>query len=145
FLLNNLFLVAAAFTVFFGTIFPLLSEAVTGVKVSVGAPFFNLVNVPIFLSLLFLMGVGPLIAWRRASPESLRRNFLGPVIAGIAAAAVLRGAGVGNVLALGCFTLVVFVAGTMAVDFARATRARRRGGDGWGHAAWGLLRRQHGR
>ena len=57
FLLNNLFLLAAAFTVFFGTVFPLLSEAVKGVKVSVGAPFFNLVNIPIFLALLFLMGV----------------------------------------------------------------------------------------
>src|SRR5256886_7919801 len=67
FLLNNLFLVAATFTVFFGTVFPLLSEAVRGVKVSVGAPFFNLVNIPVFLSLFFLMGVGPLIAWRRAS------------------------------------------------------------------------------
>src|SRR5712692_10566866 len=61
FLLNNLFLVAAAFTVFFGTVFPLLSEAVRGMKLSVGAPFFNLVNIPIFLALLLLMGVGPLI------------------------------------------------------------------------------------
>src|SRR5439155_1221603 len=67
FLLNNVLLVAAAFTVFFGTVFPLLSEAVRGVKVSVGAPFFNQVNVPLFLGLIFLMGVGPLIAWRRAS------------------------------------------------------------------------------
>ncbi|MBI3604256.1 MAG: heme lyase CcmF/NrfE family subunit, partial [Nitrospirae bacterium] len=55
FLLNNLFLVAATFTVFFGTVFPLLSEAVRGVKISVGAPFFNLVNIPVFLALLFLM------------------------------------------------------------------------------------------
>src|SRR6266508_5813465 len=82
-LLNNLFLRAAAFTVFFGTVFPLLSEAVKGQKVSVGAPFFNLVNIPIFLALIFLMGVGPLIAWRRASAENLKRNFLIPVAAGI--------------------------------------------------------------
>ena len=86
FLLNNVFLVAASFTVFFGTIFPLLSEAARGTKVSVGAPFFNLVNIPLFLGLLFLMGVGPLIAWRRASVESLRRNFLKPVLAGLVAA-----------------------------------------------------------
>jgi hypothetical protein len=84
FLLNNLFLIAAAFTVFFGTVFPLLSEAVKGVKVSVGAPFFNLVNIPIFLALIFLMGVGPLIAWRSASAENLKRNFLKPVVIGIA-------------------------------------------------------------
>src|SRR5262247_2048879 len=61
FLLNNVLLVAATFTVFFGTVFPLLSEAVKGAKVSVGAPFFNLVNIPVFLGLLFLMGIGPLI------------------------------------------------------------------------------------
>src|SRR5512132_3276513 len=100
FLLNNLFLVAATFTVFFGTVFPLLSEAARGVKVSVGAPFFNLVNIPLFLALLFLMGVGPLIAWRRASAENLKRNFLKPVLAGVVAAAILRGLGVANVLVL---------------------------------------------
>ena len=145
FLLNNLLLIAAAFTVFFGTIFPLLGEAVNGVKVSVGAPFFNLVNVPIFLGLLFLMGVGPLIAWRRASPESLRRNFLVPVLAGVAAAAVLWALGVGGVLVVACLSLVVFVTGTIAVDFARATAARGRGGMGRGRAAWSLLRRQNRR
>src|SRR5262250_1801025 len=73
FLLNNVFLVAAAFAVFFGTIFPLLYEAVWQEKVSVGGPYFNTINIPLFLGLLFLMGVGPLIAWRRASMESLRR------------------------------------------------------------------------
>src|SRR6266511_1954416 len=111
FLLNNLFLVAATFTVFFGTVFPLLSEAMRGIKVSVGAPFFNLVSIPIFLALLFLMGVGPLIAWRRASAENLRRNFLTPVLAGIVAAAVLRLVGVGNVIVLTAMALVVFVTG----------------------------------
>ncbi len=145
FLLNNLFLVAATFTVFFGTVFPLLSEAVRGVKVSVGAPFFNLVNIPVFLALLFLMGVGPLIAWRRASAESLKRNFLKPVLAGLVAAAALRAIGVGNGLVLATMALVVFVAGTIALDLFRAVRARRRTGDGWGDATWGLLLRQNRR
>ena len=145
FLLNNLFLLAATFTVFFGTVFPLLSEAARGVKVSVGAPFFNLVNIPIFLALLFLMGVGPLIAWRRASAENLKRNFLKPVLAGIVAAAVLRLFGVGNVLVLTAMALVVFVAGTITLDYVRAVRARRRSGDGWGAATWGLLLRQNRR
>ena len=145
FLLNNLFLIAATFTVFFGTVFPLLSEAVRGVKVSVGAPFFNLVNIPIFLALLFLMGVGPLIAWRRASAENLKRNFLKPVLAGIVAAAVLRLFGVGNVLVLTAMALVVFVAGTITLDYGRAVRARRRSGDGWSAATWGLLLRQNRR
>jgi cytochrome c-type biogenesis protein CcmF len=142
FLLNNLFLVAATFTVFFGTIFPLLSEAVRGVKVSVGAPFFNLVNTPIFLALIFLMGVGPLIAWRRASAENLRRNFLWPVLSGVGAAALVRALGVANLLVLAAFGLVVFVAGTIVLDFVRAARARRRTGDGWAAATLGLLLRQ---
>ena len=145
FLLNNLFLVAATFTVFFGTVFPLLSEAIKGAKVSVGAPFFNLVNIPLFLSLLFLMGVGPLIAWRRASADNLRRNFAAPVIAGIVAAGVLRVLGIGNAVVLACMGLVVFVTGTMVLDFARAAGTRRRHGDGWATATWGLLRRQNRR
>jgi cytochrome c-type biogenesis protein CcmF len=145
FLLNNLFLIAATFTVFFGTVFPLLSEAVRGVKISVGAPFFNLVNIPVFLALLFLMGVGPLIAWRRASPENLRRNFLKPVLAGLVAAAVLRAVGVGNGLVLTAMALVVFVAATIALDLFRAVRTRRRSGDGWSAATLGLLLRQNRR
>jgi cytochrome c-type biogenesis protein CcmF len=145
FLLNNVFLVAAAFTVFFGTVFPLLSEAVRGAKLSVGAPFFNLVNIPLFLSLLFLMGVGPLIAWRRASAENLKRNFLKPVLAGIGAAAVLRVLGVANALVLLCMALVVFVTGTMVLDFYRAVRARRRHARGWFDAARGLLLTQNRR
>jgi cytochrome c-type biogenesis protein CcmF len=145
FLLNNLFLVAATFTVFFGTVFPLLSEAVRGVKISVGAPFFNLVNIPVFLSLLFLMGVGPLIAWRRASAANLKRNFLKPVLAGLLAAAALRAVGVANGLVLTAMALVVFVAGTIALDLFRAVRTRRRSGDNWSASTWGLLLRQNRR
>ncbi|OGK79316.1 MAG: hypothetical protein A2X50_07860 [Candidatus Rokubacteria bacterium GWF2_70_14] len=145
FLLNNVFLVAAAFTVFFGTIFPLLSEAVRGVKVSVGAPFFNLVNIPLFLGLLILMGVGPLIAWRRASADNLRRNFLMPTAVGVAAAVIARALGIANSLVLLCIAAVVFVTGTIVLDFLRAVRARRRSGDGWAAATLGLLRRQNRR
>ena len=129
FLLNNVLLVAAAFTVFFGTVFPLLSEAVRGVKVSVGAPFFNQVNIPLFLSLVFLMGVGPLIAWRRASLENLKRNFLWPVALGVVAAAAAFALGVRSFLAALTFATTVFVAATIVVDFTRATRARLRLGE----------------
>jgi cytochrome c-type biogenesis protein CcmF len=129
FLLNNVLLVAAAFTVFFGTVFPLLSEAVRGVKVSVGAPFFNQVNIPLFLSLVFLMGVGPLIAWRRASLDNLKRNFLWPVVLGIVAAAATFALGVRSFLAVLTFATTVFVAVTIVVDFTRATRARLRLGE----------------
>jgi cytochrome c-type biogenesis protein CcmF len=145
FLLNNVLLVAATFTVFFGTVFPLLSEAVRDVKVSVGAPFFNQVNVPLFLSLIFLMGVGPLIAWRRASVENLKRNFLAPVVIGLVAAAVLRLLGVGSVLVLVSLALTVFVAATITVDLVRATRARRTMGERPLAALGGLLRRHNRR
>src|SRR5258705_720482 len=143
FLLNNVLLVAAAFTVFFGTVFPLLSEALRGVKVSVGAPFFNQVNVPLFLSLIFLMGVGPLIAWRRASLENLKRNFLWPVVLGVVAAAIAFALGVRSALAALTFATTVFVAATITVDIVRATRARLRVGDRLFPAVGAVLRRHH--
>jgi cytochrome c-type biogenesis protein CcmF len=145
FLLNNVFLVAAAFTVFFGSVFPLLSEAVRGEKVSVGAPFFNLVNIPLFLGLIFLMGVGPLIAWRRASLENLKRNFVWPVAIGIAAAALFRAVGPASALTVLTFGLTVFTAATIGVDLVRATRARRRMGEGLVRAVGGLLVRHNRR
>jgi cytochrome c-type biogenesis protein CcmF len=145
FLLNNVLLVAAAFTVFFGTVFPLISEAVRGVKVSVGAPFFNQVNVPLFLSLIFLMGVGPLIAWRRASLENLRRNFLWPVLIGAVAALILRLLGVRSTVAVLALALTIFVTATIAVDLLRATRARRLMGERALPALGGLLLRHNRR
>jgi len=145
FLLNNVFLVAAAFTVFFGTVFPLLSEAVRGVKVSVGAPFFNQVNVPLFLSLIFLMGVGPLIAWRRASIDNLKRNFLGPVAIGVATAAVLHLVGVRSALAVLTLALALFTTATIALDVLRGTRARLRTGAGVVGAVTSLLLRHNRR
>jgi cytochrome c-type biogenesis protein CcmF len=145
FLLNNVLLIAAAFTVFFGTVFPLLSEAARGVKVSVGAPFFNQVNVPLFLALIFLMGVGPLIAWRRASAENLRRNFVWPIVIGVAASALFFALGIRSALAVLSLALTVFVATTIALDFARATRARLRSGESALPAMAGLLVRQNRR
>ena len=145
FLLNNVLLIAAAFTVFFGTVFPLLSEAVRGVKVSVGAPFFNQVNVPLFLSLIFLMGVGPLIAWRRASLENLKKNFLWPIVLGVAAAAAAFVLGVRSALAVLTLATTVFVGTTIGVDFVRATRARLRVGEALVPAVGGLLRRHNRR
>jgi cytochrome c-type biogenesis protein CcmF len=144
FLLNNVLLVAAAFTVFFGTVFPLISEAVRGVKVSVGAPFFNLVNLPVFLALLFLMGIGPLIAWRRASLDNLRRNFVGPIVVGAVAAAVVFVLGVRSALAVATLGTTAFVAATIALDFGRAIRARLRMGQRLLPAA-GYLLRTHNR
>ena len=89
FLFNNWILLAAVFAVLSGTLFPILSEAVKGVTISVGPPYFNSVLAPIGLLLLALTGVGPLLAWRRTSVESLRRNFFGPIIGGLTAGLVM--------------------------------------------------------
>jgi cytochrome c-type biogenesis protein CcmF len=83
FLLNNLVLLGATFAVLWGTMFPLITEGITGSKVAVGPPFFNQVNIPIGLVLLALMGIGPVIAWRKASPRNLKRNFLLPTVVGL--------------------------------------------------------------
>jgi cytochrome c-type biogenesis protein CcmF len=126
FLLNNIVLVSALFTIFLGTIFPLISEAVAGVQVSVGAPYFNSVMVPLFLLLVFLMGVGPIIAWRKASWDNLKRNFLWPAAGSLAIAAILFAWKIREFLPLVGFTLLAFVVLTILYDTALALRARRR-------------------
>jgi cytochrome c-type biogenesis protein CcmF len=126
FLLNNIVLVSALFTIFLGTIFPLISEAVAGVQVSVGAPYFNSVTVPLFLFLVFLMGVGPMIAWRRATWDNLRRNFLWPALGSLAFGLVLFVWRVGEFLPLLGFTLLAFVVLSILYDTALALRARKR-------------------
>jgi cytochrome c-type biogenesis protein CcmF len=100
-----------------------ISEAVTGEKISVDAPFFNKVNIPIGLFLLFLTGAGPLIAWRRSSPDSLRRNFMWPTIAMFVLMAVLFGAGIRNEYALLSFGLCLFVTATIASEFVKGAIA----------------------
>ncbi|SNS44080.1 cytochrome c-type biogenesis protein CcmF [Granulicella rosea] len=94
FLFNNMILLAACFVVLWGTLFPILSEYVDGTKTTVGAPFYNRVNIPIGLFLLMLTGVGPLLAWRSTSLRAIRRNFVLPGIAVVASAVVLIIAGV---------------------------------------------------
>ncbi|MBI1736548.1 MAG: heme lyase CcmF/NrfE family subunit [Candidatus Rokubacteria bacterium] len=142
FVLANVVLAAATFTVFLGTIFPLVAEAVTGVKLSVGAPYFSRVTVPLFVALLLLMGVGPLIAWRKASLDNLRRNFLVPVALSAGVALALAVAGAREPWAIAALALSAFVVLTIAVDVARATRARRAiAGEGVVRAVATLFRR----
>jgi cytochrome c-type biogenesis protein CcmF len=126
FLFNNLLLVGIAFSVLWGTLFPILSEAVRGSKITVGPPFFNRVNVPLGLLLLALTGIGPLIAWRKASPANLRRQFVGPLSAGAATFIALLAAGVRDWYAVMALALCGFVAGTITQEFWRGARARRR-------------------
>jgi cytochrome c-type biogenesis protein CcmF len=93
FLFNNLIFLAACFTILWGTLFPVISEYVQGSKVTVGAPWYNRIAIPIGLSLLALMGLGPLLAWRSSSLRSIRRNFVLPSIATVATAAALLAIG----------------------------------------------------
>ena len=146
FLLNNVVLVSALFTIFLGTIFPLISEAVAGVQVSVGAPYFNSVTVPLFLLLVFLMGVGPMIAWKKASWDNLRRNFLWPTVASFVVALFLFIWLVRDFLPLLGFTLLSFVVFTILFDTTLAVRARHRiAGEGVFSALVTLARRNQRR
>ena len=126
FLFNNLLLVGIAFSVLWGTLFPILSELVKGTKITVGPPFFNRVNVPLGLLLLGLTGVGPLIAWRKASTANLRRQFIVPVTAGGTTLVLLLAAGMRDFYALVALALAGFVAGTIGQEFYRGIRARHR-------------------
>ena len=122
FLFNNLILLAACFAVLWGTLFPVFSEWFTGSKISVGPPFFNKVNIPIALFLLFLTGVGPILAWRKTSLDALRRNFTWPLTGGLAAGAIALICGFRNFYALVCLVLSVFVALTIFSEFYRGAR-----------------------
>ena len=126
FLYNNLLLVGIAFSVLWGTLFPILSEAVTGAKITVGPPFFNAVNIPLGLLLFALTGIGPLIAWRRASAANLQRQFAAPAVAGVVVGAVLFALGMRDPYALVAYTIAGFVTGTITQEFWKGTRARMR-------------------
>ena len=146
FVLNNVVFVSALFTIFLGTVFPLLSQAVAGVQVSVGAPYFNAVTAPLFLLLVFLMGVGPLIAWRRASWDNLKRNFTWPTVASLAVAIGLFAGGIRSFFSLLGFTLCAFAVWTMVFDTFLSLRARRRqAGEGPLRALGTLIRRNQRR
>jgi cytochrome c-type biogenesis protein CcmF len=126
FLYNNVVLVGIAFSVLWGTIFPIITEAVRGEKITVGPPFFNAVNIPLGLALLLLTGVGPLIAWRRASIANLQRQFLNPVMAGITAGVALLLFGMRDFTAILAYVFAAFVAMTVIQEFYKGVGARRR-------------------
>jgi cytochrome c-type biogenesis protein CcmF len=129
FLFNNLVLLTACFVILWGTLFPILSEYVEGSKVTVGAPFYNRVAIPIGLFLLFLTGVGPLLPWRSTSLRAVRRNFILPTITLWAMVIVCLAAGVrpwkdgafdpGNFYALIAFALSASVMAAILSEFFR--------------------------
>ncbi|HXZ11960.1 MAG TPA: heme lyase CcmF/NrfE family subunit [Candidatus Sulfotelmatobacter sp.] len=122
FLFNNLVLLAGCFAVLWGTLFPVISEWVSGSKISVGPPFFNKVNVPIALFLLFLTGVGPLLAWRKTSLDALKRNFAWPLAGGVLTGVVAAIFGFREIYSLICLILSVFVTLTIVAEFYRGAR-----------------------
>ncbi len=128
FLFNNLVLLGIGFATFWGTIFPIISEAVRGVKITVGPPFYNQVNVPIGMVLLALIGIGPIIAWRRASWSNLKKNFLKPLTVGLATAAILYPflplTNRSEVYSYLTFVLCAFVMTTILIEFFKGARAR---------------------
>ncbi len=125
FLFNNLLFLVACVAVLSGTLFPVFSEWFTGDRISVGAPFFNKVNIPIGLLILFLTGVGPLLAWRKTSTESLKRNFGGPLVAGLVAGVIAFALDFRDIFSLICLILCMFVAATIVLEFYRGARVIR--------------------
>ncbi|MGA8025883.1 MAG: cytochrome c-type biogenesis CcmF C-terminal domain-containing protein [Bryobacteraceae bacterium] len=123
FLFNNLILLASCFAVLWGTLFPVIMEALTGVKETIDAPYYNRVNVPIALFLIFLTGVGPLIAWRKSSLNSLKRAFLIPTATGAVVMAILAASGIHTIAPLISFGLCAFVLGTIVSEFWKGSRA----------------------
>ena len=148
FLLNNWVFIAILAVVFWGTMFPVFSEALTGNRIAVGPSWFNMFNGLLAPLLLFLTGVGPLIAWRRASLANLRRQFVWPAACGTVAAVALVIA-LGSQLtlyALVAWSLCAFVIGTITQEYFRAVRARtRKGRENAVQALAALLRRNQQR
>ncbi len=146
FLFNNLLLVGITFAVAWGTLFPLITEGFFGETINVGPPFYNRVNIPIGLILLMLMGIGPVIAWRRASPRNLRRNFVLPLGVMAVALSALLLAGVRHTMALATFVIAAFVMTIVVTEFWKGTRARARiAGEGALRAFASLVRRNRRR
>ncbi|HEX8833635.1 MAG TPA: heme lyase CcmF/NrfE family subunit [Abditibacteriaceae bacterium] len=125
FLLNNWILLGAAFAVLWGTVFPSISEAITGNTVSVGKPYFNRVMIPLGLVLLALTGIGPLMAWRKMSPRKLLQSLRYPIVFGIAAAPVFYYLSAWHTGAATAVCLTVFVTVAIVGEFGRGARARR--------------------
>ena len=147
FLYNNLLLVALTLTILWGVVYPVVSEAVRGESVTVGPPYYNFFLRVFGLPLLLLMGIGPLVAWRRASLRSLARTFAWPasvaVLAGVALIALGAGSSVPGLVG---YTFSAFVIASIVLEFARGTSARRATSrESWGSAFASLVGRNRRR
>lgn len=142
FLANNLLLTGIAFATFWGTIFPILSSVARGQTMTVGTAFYQQVDGPLFLALIFVMGVGPLLAWRRASRQSIVRNFRWPALVAALVAVALPVLGMRSLWAVAGFAICAFAAATIVFEVWRGTSVRHRHGEPYPKAL-GMLVARH--
>jgi len=146
FLLNNLLFSGLAFAVLFGTLYPLVIEAISGSRISVGAPWFDQISAPFFAALLFLLGVGPALPWGATSWATVRNRFVVPAGVGLGLAALAAVVGVrgwGPLLTMG---LAGFSGTVLTAEVVRAARGRGRAtGEGWARATWKVATRNRRR
>jgi cytochrome c-type biogenesis protein CcmF len=146
FLLNNVLFLGITFAVLFGTLLPLLWTSITAETISVGAPWYNGVTVPLIVALLFLMGVGPALPWGSASWRTLRDRFALPALAAVLTVVVALALGMRGPGPLGILWLAVFAAGIMTDEVVRGAQSRARGrGEGPATATWRLATRNRRR
>ncbi len=146
FLLNNVLFIVLTFAVLFGTLLPLLVASTSGATISVGPPWFNRVTAPIFIALLFLMGVGPALPWGTASWSTVRERFTVPLLVAVAVASIALVLGLREPVPLGTLALAVFVGGILIDEIVRGARARHRSrGEAPPTAAWRLATRNRRR
>lgn len=124
FLFNNLLFLLATVAVMWGTMFPVLSEAFTGEQITVGPPWFNTIMIPLGLAILLLTGIGPLLAWRHTSAESLKKSFGMPFLGSIVLSALMLLLGVRDGWAIGSFAIGFFVTWTIVVEFLKGAQIR---------------------
>ena len=147
FLVNNFLFLAVMAITLWGVLFPLFSDLARDVSVSVGAPYFDRANGPVLLGIVVMMGIGPLLPWRKASARSLKQWFVWPVLAGVVTVGVLLAVGVQRPIAIIAFGVVAFVTTSISEEWWRGTAARHRSGDNWALAWWRLVngnRPRHG-
>ena len=147
FLLNNLLFLGITFATFLGSLFPLFVELVQGTRITVARPYFEQVNGPMFLALIILMGIGPMLPWRRASRQLLWKNFAPPVIATGFLAIALFAAGIREFLPLIAFASCGFVLFGVGLEYYRGIGVRLRAGRTIGNALSSMLssnRRRYG-
>src|SRR5262249_23502766 len=141
---NNLVLTGIAFATFWGTLFPIISQVVRGQTMTVDPAFYQQVNGPLFLLLIVLMGLGPLLAWRRASLESIWRNFRWPAALAAPVAVMLPVLGMHALWAVLGFAACAFTASTILYEVLRGVRVRHRHGEDY-LTAFGMLVSRHRR